>query len=111
MKEMTSETIKFEPQILANLIENQKNSIVSKVLSKKESGSVTLFAFSAGQGLSEHTSPFEALIYLVDGQAEITIGGTKNSVNANEIIKLPANIAHAVKAVRDFKMLLIMIKE
>ncbi len=108
---MSNATEITEPQILGDLIEHQTDSIVSKVLTKKKSGSVTLFAFSARQELSEHTSPFEALIYLIAGQAEITIGGTKNSVNAKQIIKLPANIPHAVKAVTDFKMLLIMIKE
>jgi len=108
---MSNTTVITEPQILGDLIEHQTDSIVSKVLTKKKSGSVTLFAFCTRQELSEHTSPFEALIYLIDGQAEITIGGTKNSVNAKQIIKLPANIPHAVKAVTDFKMLLIMIKE
>jgi quercetin dioxygenase-like cupin family protein len=107
---MTNDTGLTEPQILSDMIKNQADSIVSKVLSKNKSGSVTLFAFSAGQELSEHTSPFEALIYLIDGQAEITIGGAKNSVRSMQIIKLPASIPHAVKAVSDFKMLLIMIK-
>ena len=108
---MNDNIVSAEPQILSDLIQTQKESIVSKVLLKKKTGSLTLFAFHKGQELSEHTSPYEALIMILDGQAEVVIGGTVNKLLANEVIKLPANVAHAVKAIRSFKMLLIMIKD
>ncbi len=85
-------------------------SVVSKTLLKKDAGNITLFAFEAGQGLSEHTAPFDAVVYIVDGEAQITIGGERQSVAAGEMLIMPANIPHALHAAQRFKMLLIMIR-
>jgi len=99
-----------ESQKLTELIEYQQDSVVSKTIIKKETGTVTLFAFSEGEGLSEHTAPYDAMVYAVDGEAEITVSGTSNVLRQGEMIILPANKPHAVKAWKRFKMLLIMIK-
>ncbi len=85
-------------------------SVVSKILLKKEAGNITLFAFEAGQGLSEHTAPFDAVVYIVDGEAQITIGGETQTVAAGEMLIMPANVPHALHAARRFKMLLVMIR-
>ena len=85
-------------------------SVVSKTLLKKEAGNITLFAFESGQGLSEHTAPFDAVVYIVDGEAEITIGGETQTVAAGEMLVMPANIPHALHAAQRFKMLLVMIR-
>jgi quercetin dioxygenase-like cupin family protein len=95
---------------LENLIAYQKDSVVSKTIIGKKTGTVTLFAFDKGQGLSEHTAPFEATVYLVDGEAEITVDGKMQIVKKGEMIILPANIPHALQSLSPFKMLLIMIK-
>lgn len=86
-------------------------SVVSKTLVKKNAGTLTLFSFDKGQGLSEHTAPFDAAVYILDGLAEIRIGGTPHRVNAGEMIIMPANVPHALDAPEPFKMLLIMIRE
>lgn len=91
-------------------IEYQPNSIVSKQLIKKPNGNVTLFGFDKGESLSEHTSPFDALVYMVDGTMEIQIGGKMFEVKGGEIILLPADIPHGLVAVEKCKMLLTMIK-
>jgi len=93
-----------------NTIDYQEGSVVSKELIKKDKGTVTLFAFDKGQGLSEHTAPFDAFVYIIDGKAEIVIDGKANSVVAGESIIMPANKPHSLKAVERFKMLLVMIK-
>ena len=85
-------------------------SVVSKTLLKKEAGNITLFAFEAGQGLSDHTAPFDAVVYIVDGEAQITIGGETQTVAAGEMLVMPANIPHALHAAQRFKMLLVMIR-
>ena len=85
-------------------------AVVSKTLIKKDTGSVTLFAFEAGQGLSEHTAPFDALVQILDGEAQITIGGEPQTVTAGEILIMPANVPHALQAEKAFKMLLVMIR-
>ncbi len=95
---------------LKDAIEYSKDAIVSKTILDKKTGTLTLFAFAAGQALSEHTAPFDALIQVLDGQAQIKIGGKAHKVSAGEIVLMPANIPHAVKAVRKFKMLLTMIR-
>ena len=95
---------------LGELLEYQDSSIVSRVLLKNNGGTVTLFAFDLGEGLSEHTAPFEALVLVVDGDAEVEIAGKPYSVGTGETITLPANIPHAVKAATRFKMLLTMIR-
>ncbi|RPH52129.1 MAG: cupin domain-containing protein [Desulfobacteraceae bacterium] len=85
-------------------------SVVSKTLLKKNVGNLTLFSFDQGQGLTEHTSPFDAVVYILGGKAEITIGGKPKTVKAGEMIIMPAGIPHALNAVERFKMLLIMIR-
>jgi quercetin dioxygenase-like cupin family protein len=95
---------------LAGLADYQTGSIVSKEIIKKGTGTVTLFAFDEGQGLSEHTAPFDALVYVLEGKAEITISGKAFNLTAGEMIIMPANDPHALKAVNPFKMALVMIK-
>ena len=99
-----------EVKPLAELLQYQDGSIVSHVLLKNKGGTVTLFAFGQGEGLSEHTAPFEALVLVVDGEAEVEIAGEVYSVRQGETITLPANIPHAVRAATRFKMLLTMIR-
>lgn len=91
-------------------IEYQDNAVVSKEILKTSTGSVTLFAFDQGQGLSEHSTPFEALVQVIDGEAEITVSGKLNRVSEGEIIIMPANHTHSLKAEKRFKMLLTMLK-
>ena len=95
---------------LANLLDYQRASIVSREILKKETGTVTLFAFDKGQGLSEHTAPFDALVYIADGRARIKIAGRSSVLGKGEMIVMPAHKPHALKALRKFKMLLIMIR-
>jgi len=92
------------------LIEYQEDSIVSRMLINKDVGSVTLFAFDEKQKLSEHTAPFDALVQVLDGEAEISISGKKYSLKQGDFIIMPANKAHAVTATKKFKMMLTMIK-
>ena len=93
------------------LIEYQEGSVVSMEVIKKELGTVTLFAFDKGQGLSEHSAPFDAMVQIIDGEAEITISGVKNTVKEGELIIMPANEPHALQAVNcPYKMILTMIK-
>lgn len=91
-------------------IDYSTGGIVSKQVMKNEKGNVTLFAFGKGEGLSEHTAPFDALIQIIDGQAGIYIGGQLYDLSAGDSIIMPANIPHAVKAKEDFKMILTMIR-
>jgi quercetin dioxygenase-like cupin family protein len=95
---------------LAELVSYQENAVVSNQVLRAESGNVTLFAFDAGQELSEHTTPFDALLQLLDGEAEIIISGKSYPLQAGETIILPADEPHAVKATAQFKMLLTMIR-
>lgn len=101
-----------DPQVneLVSLLQYQDGSIVSRVLLKNKGGTVTLFAFDAGEGLSEHTAPFDALVLALDGTAHIEISGESFTVSQGETITLPANRPHAVKATTRFKMLLTMIR-
>jgi quercetin dioxygenase-like cupin family protein len=103
-------SLRAEVKPLVELLQYQDGSIVSRVLLKNKGGTVTLFAFDQGEGLSEHTAPFEALVFVVDGQAEVEIAGKACGVKSGEAITLPANIPHAVKAATRFKMLLTMIR-
>jgi quercetin dioxygenase-like cupin family protein len=91
-------------------IEYADGSVVSKTIIKKPTGNITLFAFDEGEGLAEHSSPYEALVQLLDGKAEITIGGTPYNLQTGQSIILPANIPHSLKANEKFKMMLTMIK-
>ena len=85
-------------------------SVVSKTLLKTDSGTITLFSFDKGQGLSEHTAPFDAVVHLLEGEAEITIGGEPRKVGAGQMLIMPAHVPHALHATEQFKMLLIMIR-
>ncbi|PIY84630.1 MAG: cupin domain-containing protein [Candidatus Omnitrophica bacterium CG_4_10_14_0_8_um_filter_43_18] len=96
---------------LKDMVGYQDGSVVSKEIIKKESGTVTLFAFDKGQGLSEHTAPFDALVTVLDGQAEVTILGNSSVVKEGEMIIMPANKPHSVQALDRFKMLLVLIKK
>lgn len=95
---------------LNSLIEYQEASVVSRTLIDKKAGTVTMFAFDEGQGLSEHTTPYDALVQITDGEANVTISGKTHLVKQDQIIIMPANQPHALKATCKFKMLLIMIK-
>jgi quercetin dioxygenase-like cupin family protein len=108
-----STEIKFEPAQavpIAALVDYQSGSIVSREMLKGATGKVTLFAFDEGEGLSEHTSPFNALVQIVEGEVEITIFGRPHRVQAGELILMPAQQPHALKAVKRFKMVLTMIR-
>lgn len=98
------------PEVLASLVEYQANSIVSREIVKKDTGNVTLFAFDEGQGLSEHTAPFDALVVVLDGAVLITIAGMEHRLAAGQFIVMPAGKPHALKAPSRFKMLLVMIR-
>ncbi len=93
-----------------DLVEFQAGAVVSRTLVKKPTGSVTVFAFAAGEGLSEHTAPYDALVLGLQGEADISISGRAHRVGAGQILKLPAGEPHAVKAATPFKMLLIMVR-
>ncbi|NIM98315.1 MAG: cupin domain-containing protein [candidate division Zixibacteria bacterium] len=95
---------------MVDLIEYQQGSVVSREIIKGKTGTVTLFAFDQGQALSEHTAPFDALVLLLDGEAEIVISGKPFRLKSGEMIIMPANEPHALKALKKFKMLLVMIK-
>ena len=95
---------------LTELVNYQAGSIVSRTLIDKTTGTLTLFAFDKGQGLSEHTAPFDALVFIIDGVAEVIISGKSVMVKRGEIIIMPANEPHALKAISKFKMMLTMIK-
>ena len=97
-------------QALNSLVEYAPDSIVSKTLLDKPVGTITLFAFDAGQKLSEHTAPYDAVVQVIDGTADLTIDGKSIKVSAGEIIIMPTNVPHAVAAEDKFKMLLIMIR-
>jgi quercetin dioxygenase-like cupin family protein len=95
---------------LAETVPYAIGAVVSKTLLKKETGNITLFAFDAGQGLSEHTAPFDAVVQILDGEAEITIGGKTQNVRAGQMLIMPANVPHALHAEQQFKMVLVMIR-
>ena len=99
------------PASLEKLIDYADDSVVSKTLLDKQTGTLTLFAFDAGQRLSEHTAPFDAVVQVVDGEGIITIDGVDQIVQTGQLIIMPANIPHDVRAERKFKMLLTMIRE
>jgi len=96
---------------LANLVTYQKDAVISRTIIKEKTGTVTLFAFDKSQALSEHTVDFDALVLILDGEAEIKIAGRSNMLKSGDSIIMPANKPHSVKAITDFKMLLVMIKK
>jgi quercetin dioxygenase-like cupin family protein len=95
---------------LVNLVEYQEGNVVSRTMVLKQTGTVTLFAFDKGEGLSEHTTPYDAMVYIFDGKAEIIISKKSYVLEKGQMIIMPANEPHALKAVERFKMMLIMIK-
>jgi quercetin dioxygenase-like cupin family protein len=95
---------------LVDLADYQEGSVVSRTIIDKKSGTVTFFAFAEGQGLSEHTAPFDALVYLLEGKAEIAISGKPTHLKSGEMVIMPANQPHALKATENFKMILTMIR-
>ncbi len=103
-------TPKGTPFNLEQFISYADGAVVSKTLHKRDIGNITLFAFDQGQGLSEHTAPFDAVVYILDGDAEITIGGNPQKVTKGDMLIMPANISHALHAKTRFKMLLVMIR-
>jgi quercetin dioxygenase-like cupin family protein len=106
-----NEDIKAKALDVQLLIDYQQNSVVSREIIKKELGTVTIFAFDQGQGLSEHSAPFDAMVQVIDGEAEITISGVKKTVKKGEMIIMPANEPHALQAENSpYKMVLTMIK-
>lgn len=102
---------KAEVVRLSDMVSYQQGSIVSRIIIKKPNGNLSLFAFDKNQSLSEHTAPFDALIQVLEGNAEVIIGGISHQLSVGESIIMPANIPHAVNASEQFKMLLTMIKE
>ena len=98
------------PFNIENSVAYAIGSVVSKTILKKNAGNITLFSFDAGQGLSEHTAPFDAVVLILDGEAQITIGGTRTTVARGESVIMPANVSHALHAEKAFKMMLIMIR-
>lgn len=108
--EAKTEAEKGVPFNLAETVSYAGGSVVSKTLLKKDVGNITLFSFDSGQGLTEHTSPFDAVVYIMDGEAEISIDGKAQIAAAGEMMIMPANIPHSLQAIKRFKMLLIMIR-
>ena len=95
---------------LKDAIDYAQGSVISRTLVDKKAGTLTLFSFDAGQGLSEHTAPFDAVVQILDGEAELTVGSKVINAGAGELVIMPAAVPHAVRAVKRFKMLLIMIR-
>ena len=100
----------LKPTSLADMITYQNDAVVSKTIIEKSTGTVTLFAFDEGQGLSEHTAPFDALVQVLDGAVVINISGTPFNLKRGDMIIMPANEPHALRAMEKFKMLLTMIR-
>jgi quercetin dioxygenase-like cupin family protein len=101
---------KPEKRNLTDSIDYSDNSVISKQIIKSPAGNITLFSFDEGEGLSEHSAPFDAFVQVLDGQVEILIGGKPHTLTAGDYIIMPANIPHALKAIKRFKMMLVMIK-
>ncbi len=99
-----------KPIGLSDSIEYSTDSVVSRTLIENKAGTITLFAFDAGQGLSEHSAPFDAVVQVLDGEAELTIGGEKVNASFGQMVVMPANVPHALQARQRFKMLLTMLR-
>jgi len=112
MKKVSSDKEKMLANVLklGGLVDYQTGSVVSREIINKKTGTITIFAFDEGQGLSEHSAPFDAMVYVVEGEVEIPIDGKPNHLKAGEMIILPADHPHSVKALKKFKMMLIMIR-
>jgi quercetin dioxygenase-like cupin family protein len=105
-----AQEIKGVPFDVAAAVAYAPGSVVSKTILDKGIGSITIFSFDKGEGLSEHTSPYDAVVHVIDGTAEITMGGAAHAVSAGQMIIMPSNVPHALRAGSAFKMLLIMIR-
>lgn len=102
--------LKGKAVVPASLVEYEAGSVVSRTLVDRRSGTLTLFAFAAGEGLSEHTAPYDAVVQILEGEAELTIGGRAVKARAGEMVIMPAKIPHALRAKKRFKMLLVMVR-
>lgn len=111
MNVLRSELPPARPVVLSRELDYVDGSIVSRTLAKSRGGSLTVFAFDAGEELSEHTAPFDAFVEVLDGSVELTIGGERITARAGETVRMPAGVPHAVRAVERFKMLLSMVRE
>lgn len=107
----TADELKARAIGLNNFVDYASGSVVSKTLIDKKVGTLTLFAFDAGQGLSEHTAPYDAVVQILDGEAELVIAGKPVKAGVGELVIMPSGVPHAVRAVQRFKMLLTMIRE
>jgi len=110
MRHKKSENLVDQAIRLVDLADYQEGSVVSRTIIDKETGTVTFIAFDEGQGLSEHKAPFDALVYLLEGEAEIVISGKPIRVKGGEMVIMPANHPHALKAIKNFKMILTMVR-
>ncbi|MBF0522047.1 MAG: cupin domain-containing protein [Candidatus Omnitrophica bacterium] len=99
-----------QAQEMGKLVDYQDDSIVSKEIIRNDKGTISFFAFDKGQCLSEHTAPFDAMVYVFDGKAEVKIEGKPSSLKAGDLIIMPANKPHALKAIERFKMMLVMVR-
>jgi quercetin dioxygenase-like cupin family protein len=111
MSTQPADALKGKALSLVDLVDYREGSVVSRVVMKQKAGNVSLFAFDAGQELSEHTAPFDAMATVLEGEAEISIAGTPLRVIEGQMVIMPANVPHAVRAVGRFKMMLTMIKD
>ncbi|MGB7295717.1 MAG: cupin domain-containing protein [Candidatus Aminicenantales bacterium] len=109
-KQAPAAGLKAQALSLTDLADYQPGSVVSREIISQKTGTVTVFAFAEGQGLSEHTTPFDALVYVIDGETEVTISGRSHPLTRGQMIIMPADEPHALKAVKPFKMMLIMIR-
>jgi quercetin dioxygenase-like cupin family protein len=107
---MNTENISGKVFGLVKMVDYQAGAVVSRTVIDKPAGTLTLFSFDKGQGLSEHTAPFDALVQVLDGEAEVTIAGKPLAVKKGEMVIMPANVPHALRALSRFKMMLVMIK-
>jgi len=105
------DTLTAKSADMAALVDYQSGTVVSRTIIERNAGSVTLFAFDKGQGLSEHTAPFDALVYVLDGEVYITISGQSTRMKAGQAVIMPANKPHALKALERFKTMLVMIRD
>lgn len=109
-KQETAAGLRAQAFSLINLVDYQAGSVVSREIIGQKTGTVTVFAFDKGQGLSEHTAPFDALVYVIDGETEVTISGKRHLLTQGQMIIMPAKEPHALKALKPFKMMLVMIR-
>ena len=108
---LTDKSLLAKAADIAALVDYQSGAVVSRTIIERTTGTVTLFAFDKGQGLSEHTAPFDALVHVIDGEAIVTISGRSIPLKAGEATIMPANKPHALKAVGRFKMMLVLIRD